>query len=163
MSPGELPTPAPLIYTDGTDPHESADYKVRHKSLHLFQISQATSLAQGCTIKIIGWEELSKTIYIRVLVLIWSTKNTICVLKMRAKTKSTPEVWLSSVINRNNSQMAFWCTPTFRTKKSWYTGLIAWFPRGADARQCWHHGTEYDPKPTIALVMLLHLLLEWLF
>ena len=29
VSSPELPTPVPLIYSDGSDPHESADYKVR--------------------------------------------------------------------------------------------------------------------------------------
>ena len=134
FSPAELPTPAPLIYSDGTDPHESADYKVRHYSLHLFQTSQGTFLAPGCTIKIISisWESLPNNLY-NILV-------------------RAPEVWLSSVINRNNSQMAFWCTPTVTPepkKEVWYTGLIGWFPRGADARQCWHHGTEYHPNPRL--------------
>ena len=49
FSPGELPTPAPLIYSDGTDPHASADYKVSNN--FLLQIGQGTLLAAGCTLK----------------------------------------------------------------------------------------------------------------
>ena len=72
LSPAELPTPAPLIYSDGTDPHESADYKVRRNSLHLFQISQGTFLAPGCTIKIISvsWGGFPKNLYF-ILVSSW--------------------------------------------------------------------------------------------
>ena len=104
-----------------------------------------------------------------------------------SKQKAPQEVWLSIVINRNNSYRALSGRSERHVKyaksntqrqihKVNYTGLIAWFPRGADARQCWHHGTEYplvrfpgSPgwgtwlKYPHTVVTLLHLLLAWLF
>ena len=88
----------------------------------------------------------------------WLVSKTTIVLSICCQNQKHPEVWLSSVINRNNSQIAF---PQFEQNAKLYTGPIGWFPRGSDAGQCWHHGSEYDP--TIAGVMLHHLLLEWLF
>ena len=59
LSSAELPTPAPLIYSDGSDPHESADYKVR-----LFVREGIDS--QCCSVKTmteytVNWEGLFET------------------------------------------------------------------------------------------------------